>query len=92
MRSPCIDPVDVSAGVSLKQVKQKCGGRLAIKGGLPLQSVLCDGTEADVAAAVQQCIDTAGPEGYILSSSSDITASVPPGNYEALLEAWRRFR
>ncbi len=88
----CIDPIDVSAGVSLKQVKQRCGCRLAIKGGLPLQSVLCDGTAEDVQAAVQDCIETAGPQAYILSSSSDITAGVPPGNYRALLEAWRRLR
>ena len=79
-------------GLGMSAIKRKYGDRIAIKGGLPLQTVLCQGTENEVRDSVQACIRTAGPSGYILSSSSDITAAVPARNYQAMIEAWREFR
>lgn len=87
----CIDPIDVSAGVDLADVKNRVGHRAAIKGGVPV-TLLCEGTEDKVRRSVVECIEKAGPEGYILSSSSDITASVKPGNYTAMLETWCDYR
>ena len=84
----CIDPIDVGAGVELAAVKAAVGTRVAIKGGVAV-SLLCDGTADEVARQVDSCLETAGPCGYILSSSSDITASVRPENYAAMLRAWR---
>ena len=87
----CIDPVDVNAGVDLADIKARYGDRIAIKGGVPV-SLLCDGTPSEIRRSVEACLGTAGPGGYILSSSSDITASVKPENYAALLDAWRAAR
>ena len=87
----CIDPIDVSAGVKLDEIKNRFGDRIAIKGGVPIR-LLCEGTTTEVCDSVLRCINTAGPKGYILSSSSDITASVKSENYLALLEAWREHR
>jgi uroporphyrinogen decarboxylase len=86
-----IDPIDTSAGVDLADMKARFGGRVAIKGGVPL-TLLCDGDPRQVRDCVKRCLDVAGPEGYILSSTSDITASVKPENYAAMLEAWRTTR
>lgn len=86
-----IDPIDTSAGVDLGDVKARFGSRVAIKGGVPV-ALLCEGSPQQVRACVRECLDVAGPEGYILSSTSDITASVKPENYAAMLEAWREFR
>jgi uroporphyrinogen decarboxylase len=86
-----IDPIDVGAGVELADIKARFGELMAIKGGVPV-SLLCDGDAQQVRACVKQCLDIAGPEGYILSSTSDITASVKPQNYAAMLAAWREFR
>ena len=87
----CIDPIDVGAVVNLADIKSRAGHRIAIKGGLPL-TLLCDGGTDHVRSSVVNYIETAGPEGYILSSSSDITASVKPENYAAMLETWREYR
>lgn len=86
----CIDPIDAEAGMSLKEVKETYGDRIAIKGGVPVNGVLVDGAENDVVQAVHRCITEGGPGGgYILSSSSDIIASVKPENYRTMLEAVR---
>jgi uroporphyrinogen decarboxylase len=84
----CIDPIDVEAGVSLAQFRAQVGMRVAIKGGVPVGSVLSQGTPEGVVAAVKQCLlDAALEGGYILSSSSDILSSVKPENYHAMLTA-----
>jgi len=87
----CVDPIDVGAGVSLADIKTRFGHRVAIKGGVPLE-LLCNGTADDVKKSVVYCLETGGPEDYILSSSSDITASVKPENYTAMLETWREMK
>jgi uroporphyrinogen decarboxylase len=80
-----IDPIDTSAGVDLADIKTRFGDRIAIKGGVPLV-LLCEGTPQQVRDSVKRCLEIAGPESYILSSSSDITASVKPENYAAMIE------
>ena len=88
----CIDPIDADAGVDLAVVKAAYGDRVAIKGGVPVGSVLSEGTPEDAVASVKGCLRAAAPDGgYILSSSSDITASVRSENYAAMLEALREF-
>jgi uroporphyrinogen decarboxylase len=86
-----LDPIDVGAGVDLADIKTRFVDRVAIKGGVPV-TLLCQGSPQQVRTCVKQCLDVAGPEGYILSSTSDITASVKPENYAAMLAAWREFR
>ena len=88
----CIDPIDAEAGMSLKEVKDTYGDRIAVKGGMPVNGVLVDGNEDDVVHAVRRCIsEGARGGGYILSSSSDIIASVNPENYRVMLEAVREY-
>jgi len=88
----CIDPIDAEAGMDLAEVKQTYGSRMAIKGGLPVVSALCSGSQEQVAEAVKGCFRAAAVGGgYILSSSSDVIASVKPENYAAMLEANLRF-
>ena len=88
----CIDPIDAEAGMSLKEIKNTYGDRIAVKGGLPVTGVLVNGTAQDVVQAVRRCITEGGQGGgYILSSSSDIIASVKPENYLTMLEAVRKY-
>jgi uroporphyrinogen decarboxylase len=87
----CLDPIDTSANVDLADIKARFGDRVAIKGGVPVD-LLCEGNPEQVMACVKQCLEISGPAGYILSSTSDITASVKPENYAAMLAAWRRYR
>jgi uroporphyrinogen decarboxylase len=87
----CLDPIDVGAGVSLKEIKSSYGDRVAVKGGVPLD-VLAKGKQRDVESAVKQCLmDAAWGGGYILSSSSDVSAAVIPQNYRFMLNAVREY-
>jgi uroporphyrinogen decarboxylase len=88
----CIDPIDRSAGMDLAEVKRDYGNRIAIKGGVDLDLALSRGTIEDTVKAVKECILQGGPGGgYILSSSSEITASVKPENYMAMLKTLQQF-
>lgn len=88
----CIDPIDRSAGMDLAEVKKKYGKRIAIKGGVDLDHALSRGTVEDAIRATRECIREGGEGGgYILSSSSEITASVIPENYMAMLKTLREF-
>ena len=88
----CIDPIDAEAGMQLARIKAEYGHRVAIKGGLPVGSILSRGTVDEVEWAVKQCLQDAGiGGGYILSSSSDILASVKPENYLAMLDALKKY-
>ncbi|MHB9037161.1 MAG: uroporphyrinogen decarboxylase family protein [Armatimonadota bacterium] len=86
----CIDPIDTHAGVDLAEIKSAVGDKIAIKGGVPV-SLLCNGTPDEVRDKTRRCIEIAGPCGYILSSTSDITASVKPENYAAMIESLREY-
>lgn len=88
----CIDPIDAEAGMSLSDVKHRFGTKIAIKGGVPVTKALAFGTIDDVIRETKRCIREGGHGGgYILSSSSDIIASVKPANYRAMLDTLMRF-
>lgn len=88
----CIDPIDAEAGMSLLEVKRAYGKRIAIKGGVPVTKALSFGTVSDAVRETKRCIREGGSGGgYILSSSSDIIASVQPQNYKAMLDTLQEF-
>jgi len=86
----CLDPIDPGAGLDLAAVKKSYGDRLCLKGNIDCAGVLQYGTEAEVEAAVRECLRAGGPGGLILSSSNSIHRGVKPGNYRAMLAALRR--
>ncbi len=86
----CLDPIDPRGGMDLGAMKVAYGDRICLKGNVDCAGVLQDGTEAEVAAAVRECLRQGGPSGFILSSSNTIHRGVKPGNYRAMLETLRR--
>lgn len=83
----CIDPIDAEAGMDLASIKERFGGKIAIKGGVPVSRVLSLGTLQEVERSVEDCLRIGGAGGgYIVSSSSDITSSVKPENYRRMLQ------
>jgi len=87
-----IDSIDPIAGLDMASIKQKWGDRVAIKGNVDCASVLVDGTEAEVIAAVRTCILTAGEGGgYACSSSNSIHSGIDPKLYITMLDAIREY-
>ncbi len=88
----CLHPIDPLAGMSLARVKKEYGDKICIMGNVNCAGNLVHGTRGDVVDEVKRCIDTAGPGGgYILSSSNSIPNSVKPENYTAMVEAVKEY-
>jgi len=86
----CLDPIDPAAGMSLADVKQKYGARIALKGNVDCAHLMSLGTPEQVAHATREALRIGAPGGgFILSSSNSIHSSVKPENYAALLSTLR---
>ncbi len=85
-----LDPIDPAGGMDMAAVKKAYGDRICLKGNIDCAGVLQYGTEAEVEAAVRDCLAAGGPGGLILSSSNSIHKGVKPENYRAMLRALRR--
>jgi uroporphyrinogen decarboxylase len=70
------------------------GGRLAFYGGISTQTVLPNGTPAEVRAAVATCVDTLAPQrtGLIVAPSHRMMTDIPLENVVALLDAFDSLR
>ncbi len=88
----CLDPIDPVAGMDIAWVKEKYGGRIAIKGNVDCARTLTFGTVTEVIEETKETIRKAARGGgFILSSSNTIQSSVPPANYLAMLHALRMY-
>jgi uroporphyrinogen decarboxylase len=88
----CIDPIDPTAGMTIKEIKRKYGNRIAIKGNVDCSKLLTFGTEEQVIEETKKCLKNGAPNsGYILSSSNSIHSGVKPSNYIAMLSALKKY-
>ena len=88
----CLDPIDPVAGMDLREVKEKYGKRIALKGNVDCAHLMTLGTPAQVVAATKEALRAGGPGGgYILSSSNSIHSMVKPENYMAMLDTLKEF-
>lgn len=87
----CLDPIDPVAGMSLREVKQKYGRRIALKGNVDCSHLMTLGTPAQVEEATREALRAGAPGGgFILSSSNSIHSTVKPENYVAMLETLKK--
>jgi uroporphyrinogen decarboxylase len=88
----CLDPIDPLAGLDIGDLKQRYGGRVALKGNVDCAHALTFGTEREVVEETRAVIrKAAAGGGLILSSSNSIHSSVKPGNYLAMWNAIRTY-
>ena len=83
---PCSDRFDIY------KTQEKVAGRLALCGNIDLAGVLSRGTPREVRQDVGEHIRRLGPAGgYLCGSSHEISDSVPPENFEAMVQAIHDF-
>jgi len=88
----CLDPIDPVAGLDIGEIKQQCGGRVALKGNVDCAQTLTFGSVRDVVEETKEVLRKAADGGgLILSSSNSIHSAVQPGNYLAMLNALRMY-
>jgi uroporphyrinogen decarboxylase len=76
-----IHPLQRTAGMDLRWVKQHYGQRFCIIGNIDSSRTLPFGTPADVAAEVREAIDIAAPGGgYVLASDHSLHDGIPVEN------------
>jgi len=84
--------IDSHAGMDLKQLKQRYGGRVTLLGNIECGNLLCFGTPEQVKQLVRECLQAGGGDGgHILCCSNAITETTPLANYLAIGEAYREF-
>jgi hypothetical protein len=76
-----LHPIEPAAGMDLAYLKCHYGENLILVGGVDANKTLPFGTKAEIQAAVEKCIKTAGRGGgYFIGSSGEIGPAVPLEN------------
>ena len=87
-----LHPIQRTAGMDIKEIKEKYGDKITIFGNVDNSGLLVDGTPKDVHAQVKECIDLAAKGGgYCLGSDHSIHDDVPNENVFAIHEAGRKY-
>jgi uroporphyrinogen decarboxylase len=87
-----VHPLQRTAKMDLRSVKEKYGKRFCIIGNIDSSRTLPYGTPADVEAEAKAAIEIAAPGGgYILASDHSLHDGIPVENIIALREAGRKY-
>ncbi len=89
-----IDPLEIPpmGDCNLRELKEKYGDRLILKGNLHTTSVMLHGTAEDVRRASRQAIDDAGAGGgFVLSTGDQCGRDTPDENIFAMIETARTY-
>ncbi|MCP4311437.1 MAG: hypothetical protein GY790_09270 [Bacteroidetes bacterium] len=85
-------PVEKSAGMDLKVVKEKYAGRICPVGNVNNKTTMVTGTPEQVVAEVKECIDIAAPGGgYIIATDHSLHDDIPAENVYAFIEAVHKY-
>jgi len=79
-----INPIEVAAGMSVKEVREKYGNKIFITGGIDVSQLMPFGTPEEVAEACRQAIDDTNGLGYFLGSTTELIPDIPYENILAM--------
>jgi uroporphyrinogen decarboxylase len=87
-----IHPLQRTAGMNLREVKERYGNRFCIIGNIDSSRTLPYGTPDEVAAEVREAIDIAAPGGgYVLASDHSLHDGIPVGNITTMFEVGAKY-
>jgi uroporphyrinogen-III decarboxylase len=86
-----INPMEVIAGMNIKEVRQKWP-KIFITGGIDVSQLMAFGTPDEVREACRQAIDDAGGTGYFLGSTTELHPGVKAENILAMVETACTYR
>jgi len=88
-----LDPVQpLAAEMDSFELKREFGRQLCFHGGVDIQEVLPFGTEEDVIEETRKRIKAFAPEGgYLLSTSHNVQADIPPANFMTMIKTAHDF-
>jgi len=80
-----LNPIETLAGMTLKDVRRKCGNRLFLTSGIDMSQLLSNGTPDEVREVCRQSIRDAAP-GYFMGSTTEADNSCRLENLIAMYE------
>ncbi|NLO46069.1 MAG: hypothetical protein GX107_06160 [Clostridiales bacterium] len=84
--------LDPMAGVDIKLVKERYGGKVALCGNVNC-ALLQTGTDDEVRESIDYCLTYGKPNGgYIFCTSNVAFKGMPPERYNMMLEIWKQNR
>lgn len=87
-----LHPLQRSAGMDLRRIKEKYGDRLTIIGNVNSSTTLPFGTEEDVEEEVMECLEIAKPGGrYVLASDHSLHEGIPVKNILKMFETAKKY-
>jgi uroporphyrinogen decarboxylase len=88
----CLNPIQRSANMDLKELKGRLGGRMSLWGGIDSTHVLPSGTPDQVEEHTRECLRTAGPGGgYLCGSDHSLRDDMPLENMLRMVETVKRY-
>jgi uroporphyrinogen decarboxylase len=91
-RIAAIHPLQRTAGMDLRWVKDRYGKRFCIIGNIDSSRTLPFGTPDDVAAEVREAVETAAPGGgYVLASDHSLHDGIPVENIRTMFAVGREY-
>lgn len=79
-----IQSLQPSAGMDIAKIKETYGDRICLMGNVDLNYLLPFGEPEEVRKEVKKLVETAGPEGFILTTCNIITEAVKVENAKAM--------
>ena len=87
-----LNPIDVQAGMDLRELKERYGKRLVLVGGIDASDLLAHSSPDLVRAATREALAIAAPgAGYILGSTTELNNAIHPENIVAMWETAREY-
>jgi uroporphyrinogen decarboxylase len=82
--------IDLGAGMDLGRLKGRYGERIAFLGNMDCGRILSFAPPEEVARVTLGILEAGwGQGGHVFTASNAVTASVPPANYLAMVNAYR---
>ncbi len=87
-----LNPIETSAGMDIKAIRETFGRRFILCGGIDASELLPLGSVDDVIRATNELIRQAGSDfGLCLGSSTEISNGIPLENIRAMIETCREY-
>ena len=82
-----LNPIEVCAGMDVKEVNDLYGDRIVLAGGIDVSNLLPFGTPEEVREACEAAIRDTGGIGLLMGSTTELHDGVPLANFQAMVEA-----
>jgi len=82
-----LNPLEIAAGMDIKEIKERFGRNFIICGGIDVSKLMPYGTKDEVITATKELINIAGKDyGLCLGSSTELGNDIPLENVRAMIE------